>query len=64
MALNVTCSGPALYEALNVWPNSSKIVVSSNLGNNTVSIARNELAAGIEHLGWDRIRSLERAFML
>ncbi|VDB95700.1 unnamed protein product [Peniophora sp. CBMAI 1063] len=54
-----TTFGPALYEALNVWPNSSKIVVSSNLGNNTVTIARDELAAGIEHLGWDRIRSLE-----
>ncbi|KZV68175.1 glycoside hydrolase family 79 protein [Peniophora sp. CONT] len=51
--------GPGMYEALDVWPNSSKIVVSSNLGNNTISIARDELAAGIEHLGWDRIRSLE-----
>ncbi|KAI0259905.1 hypothetical protein BC834DRAFT_926115 [Gloeopeniophorella convolvens] len=51
--------GPALYESLNVFPNSSKFVVDLNMGNNTISIARDELAAGIQYIGWDRIRALE-----
>lgn len=51
--------GPGLFESYGVFPNSSKIVVSVNLGNNTIGIARNEIAAAINHLGWNRIRVLE-----
>ncbi|KAA1467457.1 hypothetical protein DENSPDRAFT_832510 [Dentipellis sp. KUC8613] len=51
--------GPALYESLNVFPNSSKFIVSVNLGNDTIKLARDEIAAAIQHLGWDRIRALE-----
>jgi hypothetical protein len=53
-------SGPALYESLNVWPNSSQFVVSVNLGNASISIARDEAAAGIKYIGMDRIRAFER----
>ena len=31
-----------------------------NLGNNTIGIARDEIQAAIKHIGWDRIRALER----
>ncbi|TFY71156.1 hypothetical protein EVG20_g1847 [Dentipellis fragilis] len=51
--------GPALYESLNVFPSSSKFIVSVNLGNDTIKLARDEIAAAIQHLGWDRIRALE-----
>lgn len=33
-------SGPAYFEALNVFPNSSRIIWSVNLGNNTVGFAQ------------------------
>ena len=52
-------SGPAYYESLNVFPNSTKLIVDVNLGNDTIQIARDELAAGIQHVGWERIRALE-----
>ena len=29
------------------------------MGNNTISIARDEIAAAIEYIGWDRIRAFE-----
>ncbi|KAI0028990.1 hypothetical protein K488DRAFT_57383 [Vararia minispora EC-137] len=54
-----TTFGPGLYEFLNVFPNSTKFVASVNLGNATVSIARDEAAAWIEHISADRIRAFE-----
>lgn len=54
-------SGPALYESLLVFPNTSHFVVTVNMGNNTLSIARDEIAAAIEHIGTERIRAFERA---
>ncbi|KAI0322577.1 hypothetical protein OF83DRAFT_651208 [Amylostereum chailletii] len=54
-----TTFGPALYQSLNVFPNTTNFVLSVNFGNNTIDIARNEFVAGIEYIGWDRIRSLE-----
>ncbi|EPQ54385.1 hypothetical protein GLOTRDRAFT_44058 [Gloeophyllum trabeum ATCC 11539] len=52
-------SGPAYYESLGVFPNSSKVVVDVNLGNNTIQFARDEIQAAIKYVGWDRIRALE-----
>lgn len=49
-----------MYESLAVFPNSSRFVITVNLGNDTVGIARDEIAAAIEHVGWDRIYALER----
>ncbi|KIP07665.1 glycoside hydrolase family 79 protein [Phlebiopsis gigantea 11061_1 CR5-6] len=54
-----TTFGPALYESLLVFPKSTKFVVTVNMGNNTISTARDEIAAAIEYIGWDRIRALE-----
>ena len=56
-------SGPALYESLLVFPDTTKFVVTVNMGNDTISIARDEIAAAIEHIGWDRIRALECRYM-
>ena len=53
-------SGPALYESLLVFPDTTKFVVTVNMGNDTISIARDEIAAAIENIGWDRIRAFER----
>ncbi|TFK50028.1 hypothetical protein OE88DRAFT_1632314 [Heliocybe sulcata] len=54
-----TTYGPAYYESLAVFPNSSKIVIDVNLGNNTVQFARDEIQAAVKYVGWDRIRALE-----
>ncbi|KAI0784579.1 glycoside hydrolase superfamily [Abortiporus biennis] len=54
-----TTFGPAYYESLGIFPDSSLVVVDVNLGNNTVSFARDEIAAAIQYIGWDRIRALE-----
>ncbi|EIM91232.1 uncharacterized protein STEHIDRAFT_48573 [Stereum hirsutum FP-91666 SS1] len=54
-----TTYGPGFYKYLSVFPNTTKFVLSVNLGNDTISIARNQLAAGIENIGWDRLRALE-----
>ncbi|THH15700.1 hypothetical protein EW146_g4813 [Bondarzewia mesenterica] len=51
--------GPDLFQSYSVFPNSSKIIASVNLGNNNVSIARDELSAAIKYLGCDRIRAVE-----
>ncbi|KAI0049736.1 glycoside hydrolase family 79 protein [Auriscalpium vulgare] len=51
--------GPAYYESLNVFPNSTMFVINVNLGNETIKIARDELAAALEYIGWDRIRAFE-----
>jgi hypothetical protein len=32
------------------------------MGNNTISIARNEILAAIQHIGMNRIRAFERTF--
>ena len=44
---------------MNVFPNSTKIIVDVNLGNNTIEIAREELLAAFKFIGWDKIRALE-----
>ncbi|KAI0065099.1 hypothetical protein BV25DRAFT_1822212 [Artomyces pyxidatus] len=54
-----TIFGPTFYESLNVFPNSTRFVVDVNLENDTIKFARDEIAAAIEHIGWDRIRALE-----
>ncbi|KAK7691054.1 hypothetical protein QCA50_006157 [Cerrena zonata] len=54
-----TTFGPAWYESLGVFPDSSPIVVTVNLGNNTIELARDEIQAAIEHIGLDRIRAFE-----
>ncbi|EKM58316.1 glycoside hydrolase family 79 protein [Phanerochaete carnosa HHB-10118-sp] len=54
-----TTFGPALYESLLVFPNSTKFVVTVNMGNDTILIARDEIAAAVEYIGWDRIRAIE-----
>ncbi|KAI0091215.1 glycoside hydrolase superfamily [Irpex rosettiformis] len=54
-----TTFGPQLYESLLVFPNSSQFVVTVNLGNDTITIAKNEIAAAVEHIGMDRIRAFE-----
>ena len=59
---SVLSSGPTLYESLLVFPNSTKFVVTVNMGNDTISIARDEIAAAIQYIGWDRIRAIERKF--
>jgi len=53
-------SGPAFFESLNVFPSTSKFVASVNLGNNSLSIARDQVAAAIKFIGLDRIRAFER----
>ncbi|KAI0690173.1 hypothetical protein BC835DRAFT_1417993 [Cytidiella melzeri] len=54
-----TTFGPELYESLLVFPNSSQFVVTINMGNDTISIAQNEIAAAMQHIGMDRIRAFE-----
>ncbi|KAI0075812.1 hypothetical protein K474DRAFT_1663809 [Panus rudis PR-1116 ss-1] len=54
-----TTYGPAWFETLDVLPETSPIVVTVNLGNDTVLIARDQIKAAIEHIGWKRIRALE-----
>lgn len=56
-------SGPAWYESLGVFPESSPIVVTVNLGNNTIQLARDAIQAGIDHIGLDRIRAFEREYL-
>ncbi|KAH8112653.1 hypothetical protein DFH11DRAFT_1784002 [Phellopilus nigrolimitatus] len=51
--------GPAFYESLSIFPNTTRFVVNVNLGNNSVDIAQAEIEAAIKYLGWDRIYSLE-----
>ena len=53
-------SGPAFFESLAVFPSSSRFVVDVNLGNSSVEIAKGEIQAAIEHIGWDRIFAIER----
>lgn len=59
-----TTYGPAWFESLGVFPDSSPIVVTVNLGNDTIEIARDQLAAHIANIGWDRIRALEREYCI
>ncbi|CAL1716179.1 unnamed protein product [Somion occarium] len=54
-----TTFGPAWYESLEAFPDSSLIVVTVNLGNDTIQFARDEIQAAIEHIGWKRIRAFE-----
>ncbi|KAI0342826.1 hypothetical protein BDW22DRAFT_1357353 [Trametopsis cervina] len=54
-----TTFGPAIYESLLVFPNSTQFVATVNLGNNTIEIARDEIAAAIKYIGMDRIRAFE-----
>ncbi|TCD65236.1 hypothetical protein EIP91_002944 [Steccherinum ochraceum] len=54
-----TTYGPAWFESLDVFSDSSPIVVTVNLGNDTISIARDQLATHIKTIGWSRIRALE-----
>ncbi|KAI5117369.1 hypothetical protein M0805_004359 [Coniferiporia weirii] len=51
--------GPAFYDALSIFPETSRFIVDVNLGNNSVDIAQAEIVAAIKYLGWDRIYSLE-----
>lgn len=52
-------SGPALYESLAVFPETSLFTVDVNLGNNSIEIAQHELQAAIQIIGWDRISALQ-----
>ncbi|KLO15240.1 hypothetical protein SCHPADRAFT_871320 [Schizopora paradoxa] len=52
-------SGPAYYESLAVFPQSSRFIVDVNLGNSSVDIAQKEIQAAVKYIGWDRIYSLE-----
>lgn len=54
-----TIYGPDFFQSHHNFPNTSLFVVDANLGNNSVEIAQGEIIAAIEHLGWDRIYSLE-----
>ena len=54
-----THRGPAFFESFVVFPRSSRFIVDVNLGNNTIDIAENQIRAAIEHLGWERIFSLQ-----
>ncbi|THH33202.1 hypothetical protein EUX98_g989 [Antrodiella citrinella] len=54
-----TTYGPAWFESLDVFPNSSQIVVTVNLANDTIDIARDQLAVHTKTIGWNRIRALE-----
>ncbi|KZV99803.1 hypothetical protein EXIGLDRAFT_723870 [Exidia glandulosa HHB12029] len=46
-----TIFGPAYFEALNVFPNSTRVTWSVNLGNNTVGFAQAGIKAALEHIG-------------
>lgn len=59
-----TTYGPAWFESLLAWPKSSLVVIDANLGNDTISIARDQFAAHIKAIGWDRIRALEREYSI
>ena len=47
-----------------MFPNSTKFVVTVNMGNNTILLARDEIEAAIKYIGWDRIRAIERKYLL
>jgi hypothetical protein len=57
-------SGPAFFESLSVFPNTSRFIVDVNLGNNSVEIAENQIRAAVNYLGWERIFSLECMFLI
>lgn len=57
---DISYSGPAYYESLAVFPQTSRFIVDVNLGNSSVDIAQKEIEAAIKYIGWDRIYSLER----
>ena len=56
-------SGPGFYNLLLLFPSSSRFVIDVNLGNNSVDIAQEQIAAAIKYLGWERIYSLQRKQM-
>lgn len=53
-------SGPAYYESLAVFPETTRIIVDTNLANSSVDIAQHEIQAAIQYIGWDRIYSIQR----
>jgi hypothetical protein len=53
-------SGPQFFESYATFPETSLVVVDVNLGNSSIDIARTQIQAAVEHLGWDRIYSIER----
>ena len=53
-------SGPAFFESHAVFPETTRVVVDVNLGNNSVDIAHDQIKASIAHLGWNKIYSLQR----
>ncbi|KAL5525513.1 hypothetical protein ACEPAG_6849 [Sanghuangporus baumii] len=53
-----TTYGPAFFESLYNFPNTSRFVWDVNLGNDSVDIAQDQIEAGIDYLGWDRIYAL------
>ncbi|KAF8760713.1 Glycosyl hydrolase family 79 C-terminal beta domain [Rhizoctonia solani] len=52
-------SGPAYFESYLVFPNTSRFILDVNLGNDSVTIAQNQIEAGIKYLGWDRIFAIQ-----
>ncbi|KAF8509442.1 hypothetical protein JB92DRAFT_514731 [Gautieria morchelliformis] len=54
-----TTYGPQFFESYATFPETSLVVVDVNLGNSSIDIARTEIQAAVDHLGWDRIYSIE-----
>ncbi|CAE6455633.1 unnamed protein product [Rhizoctonia solani] len=51
--------GPAYFESYLVFPETSRFILDVNLGNDSVTIAQNQIEAGIKYLGWDRIFAIQ-----
>ncbi|KAI0667963.1 hypothetical protein C8Q78DRAFT_1051225 [Trametes maxima] len=54
-----TTFGPEFFEFLGTFPNSSRVLWSVNLGNNTIGFAQAGIKAAIQHIGWDRLLAFE-----
>ncbi|EUC53696.1 glycoside hydrolase family 79 protein [Rhizoctonia solani AG-3 Rhs1AP] len=54
-----TTYGPAYFESYLVFPKTSRFILDVNLGNDSITIAQNQIEAGIKYLGWDRIFSIQ-----
>ncbi|EJD07106.1 uncharacterized protein FOMMEDRAFT_77371 [Fomitiporia mediterranea MF3/22] len=55
-----TCfSGPGFFNLLKMFPDSSRFIVDTNLGNNSVDIAQHQVEAAVKYLGWDRIYTIQ-----
>ncbi|CDO76896.1 Glycoside Hydrolase Family 79 protein [Trametes cinnabarina] len=51
--------GPAFFDFLDVFPKSTRVLWSVNLGNNTIGFAQAGIKAAIKYIGWDRLFAFE-----